>query len=159
MSGDVKGGINYALVKRHYDADDYVSLIDPTTGMVLLNGIPFTATQDYYVVGTLAYLNDVNVADFERGWCLFAHGQPAAPAFLAPILAALGVQWPTETPAFEAKDILFRSDQDCWVRFEGASRVRQFIPANTWMRFHRRCFIFFVTSAGVDGTLRVWIEG
>lgn len=159
MSSDFQGGTNYALLKRHYDCDDYVSLIDPATGFVLLNGIPFTAAEDYYVVGVLAYINDATVVNVERGWTLFAHGQPAAPAFLIPILAAVGITWPAQVPAFEAKDILFWADQDCWVRFEGSLRTRHYIPANTYMRFHRRCFMFYVMSAGVDGTLRAWIEG
>lgn len=159
MSSDIAGSINYNLIKRHYDCDDYVSLIDPTTGFVLLNGIPFTAAEDYYVVGTLAYMNDPTVANFERGWTLFAHGQPAAPAFLVAILGALGITWPAKMPAFEAKDILFRSDQDCWVRFEGSSRTRHFIPANTFKRYHRRCFMFWVQRSTANGTLTVDIEG
>lgn len=159
MSHDVQGGLNYALLKIHYDCDDYVSLIDPATGFVLLNGIPFTATEDYYVVGVAAYINDANVVNVERGWTQFVHGQPAAPVFLAPILAAVGITWPAIVPAFEAKDILFWADQNCWVRFEGSSRTRHYIPANTYMRFHRRHFMFYVMSAGVSGNLRCWIEG
>lgn len=159
MSSDVQGGLNYALLKRHYDCDDYVSLIDPATGFVLLNGIPFTAAEDYYVVGVLAYINDANVVNVERGWTPFAHGQPAAPAFLIPILAAVGITWPAQVPAFEAKDILFWADQDCWVRFEGSVRARHFIPANTYKRYHRRCFMFWVQRATADGILRVDIEG
>ena len=159
MSQDVKGGQDYSLTRRHYDCDDYVSLIDPATGFVLLNGIPFTAVEDYYVVGVAAYINDTTVPDPLKGWTLFAHGQPAAPAFLIPILAAVGITWPALVPAFEAKDILFWSDQDAWIRFEGSSRVRHFIPANTYIRFHRRCFMFWVQAAVNPGTLRVWIEG
>jgi len=157
MSLDVRGGLDYALLKKHYDCDDYVSLRQ--NGVTVLNGIPFSAVEDYYVVGTMAYLNDPNVVDVERGWCLFSHGQPAAPTFLQPFLAALGVEWPSEVPAFEAKDLLFYADQDCWIRFEGKDRVQHFIPANTYMRFHRRCFMFFVVRDTVSGTLKVWIEG
>lgn len=157
MSSDIKGGMNYALMKRHYDADDYPSLI--VGGVAVLNGIPFTATPDYYIVGTMAYLNDSTVADIERGWTLFTHGQPAAPTWLAPFLATLGVAWPVSTPAFEAKDLLFWADQDCWLQFVSSNRARQYIPATTYMRFHRRCFMFFVTRDTVDGTLRAWIEG
>lgn len=144
MSFDVTAGINYALVKRHYDTDDYVAL-------------PFTAVQDYYVVGTMAVLNDVNVIDPLRGWCLFTHGQPAPPAWL--VALGLGGIWGPFMPAFEEKSILFLSDQDCFVRFEGAARVAHFIPANTLMHFNRRCLMFFVTRSTVNGTLRVWIEG
>lgn len=146
MSWDVAGGVDYARLRRHYDCDDYVE-------------IPFTSQEDYYVVGTMAYLADPGVADPERGWTTFAHGQPSAPLFLQPLLAALGVEWPDEVPAFEAKDLLFYADQDCYVRFEGKNRVQHFIPANTFMRFHRRCFIFFVVRKSANGTLRVWMEG
>lgn len=159
MAQDLRGGTDYALVRRHYDNDDYVSLIDPATGLVLLNGIPFTQVEDYYVVGTMAYLHDPTVADVLKGWTPFAHGQTAPPTFLAAILTALGVAWPAQVPAFEAKDILFLSDQDCWVRFGGPTRVRHFIPANQFIRFHRRCFMIFVQRVAVNGTLRVWMEG
>ena len=157
MSEDMKGGTNYALVRSHYDCDEYISLV--VGGVIFLNGIPFTATEDYHVIGSVAYLNDTNIPDPLRGWTLFTHGQPAAPAYLAPILAVLGVTWPALVPAFESKDILFWADQDAWVRFEGASRARHFIPANTYMRFHRRHFIFWVQQVTVPGTLRAYIEG
>ena len=158
MSHEFEGGLDYARLKRHYDADDYPSLL--VGGVAVLNGIPFTATPDYYIVGTMAYLNDTTVANAEYGWTLFTHGQPAAPAWLAPFLAALGVTtWPVQVPAFEAKDILFWADQNCWVQFVGSSRTRHYIPANTYMRFHRRCLMFWVTRDTVSGTLRCWIEG
>jgi len=158
MSHDIAGGLDYALLKRHYDCDDYTSL--RVGGVTFLNGIPFTAVEDYYVVGTFAYLSDPTVPNAERGWTLFTHGQPAAPAHMALFLAALGITaWPAQLPSFEAKDILFWSDQNAWIRFEGASRVPHFIPANTYMRFHRRHFMFWVISDGVNGTLRAWIEG
>ncbi len=157
MSEDVKGGMDYALLRRHYDCDEYVSLV--AGGVILLNGIPFTAVADYHIVGSVAYLNDVNVPDPLKGWTMFTHGQVAAPAYLAPILAALGVTWPALVPSFESKDILFWSDQDCWIRFEGSNRNRHFIPANTYIRFHRRHFIFWVQGATVPGNLRVDIEG
>lgn len=163
MSHDVQGGLRYALLKRHYDCDDYVShpdMVNIYTGTAL-NGIPFTITAPtFYVVGLMAYLNDTAVVDVERGWTPFTHGQATAPAWLAPFLVALGVTWPTQLPAFEAKDLLFYSDEDCWLRFEGASRVRHFIPAETYMRFHRRCFMFWVISdTAALGELRAWIEG
>ena len=146
---DVKGAIDYGLIKRHYDADDYAS-------------IPFTANQDYYIVGTMAYLSDPSVYNILDGWTLFTHGQPIMPAWLATLIAA-GIiptfAWPAQFPAFMGKDILFLSDQNCLVRFKGSSRVQHMIPANTYMRFHRRSLMFFVQSAGVDGTLNVWIEG
>ncbi|GAG83453.1 unnamed protein product [marine sediment metagenome] len=42
MSEDIRGGIDYALLKRHYEADDYTSL--RLAGVTYINGIPFTAT-------------------------------------------------------------------------------------------------------------------
>jgi len=158
MSFDIASGIDYAQLKRHYLCDDYSSL--RVGGVTFLNGIPFTATETYYVVGSFAYLSDATVPDFWRGWTFFTHGQPAAPVYLAPFLAALGITaWPAQLPSFEAKDMLFWADQNCWVRFEGSSRVQHFIPMTTYMRFHRRHFMFWVVSDGVNGTLRAWIEG
>jgi hypothetical protein len=157
MSYDIKGGLDYALLKRYYDCDDYVSLRQ--AGVTLLNGIPFGTDETYYTVGLMAYLSDPSVVNVERSWCLFAHGQTAAPTWLAPFLVALGITWPSEVPAFEAKDILFYATQDCWVRFEGSSRVQHFIPKNTFMRFHRRCFMFWVQRDTVDGVLYAWLEG
>lgn len=157
MSHNLQGGLRYALLKRHYDCDDYVSLLQ--NGVVLLNGIPFTATPTYYISGLMAYLNDPTVVDVTRGWTLKTHGQIAAPAWLAPFLAALGITWPAQVPAFEAKDILFYATSDCFIQFEDASRVRHFIPANTYMRFHRRFFMFWVVQSAAPGVLRVYIEG
>lgn len=148
MSVDVRGGIDYALMKRHYDSDDYVV-------------IPATAIQEFYIVGLMAYLSDQNVVDPFKGWTIFTHAMQTAPAFLAPVLAALNVVWPAQVPAFEAKDILFEAvGADINIRFEGNSRVQHLIPAGTTRRFHRRCFMFFVQRAAlVNGILRVWIEG
>ena len=158
MTYNIAGGLDYALLKRHYDCDDYTSL--RVGGVTFLNGIPFTATEDYYVVGTFAYLSDPTVPNFERGWTLFTHGQPAAPTHMLPFLAALGITtWPASLPSFEAKDILFWADQNCWIRFEGSSRVQHYIPQNTYMRFHRRHFMFWVQADIALGTLRAWIEG
>ncbi len=158
MSYDIIPGFDYAQLKRHYICDDYTSL--RLNGVTFLNGIPFTATETYYVVGSFAYLSDPAVPDFWRGWTQFTHGQPAAPAYLAPFLAALGITtWPAQLPSFEAKDILVWSDQNCWIRFEGSSRVQHYIPQNTYMRFHRRCFMFWVQQDTNPGVLRCWIEG
>ena len=159
MSEDYVSGLNYALLRRHYDLDDNVVVRDPATGVALVLGIPFTATPDYYVSGLCAYFADTNVFDVTKGWTLYTHGQPAPPAFLAPILAALGITFPAAVPAFEAKNTLFYSDQDCWVHFEGRTRVSQFIPANTFFRWKRRWFMIWVERVTADGTLNVWIEG
>ena len=158
MSLDVLGGTNYALVKNHYDADDYTSL--RLSGVTYLNGIPFTATQTYYVVGTFAYLADINVIDPLVGWTAFTHGQPAAPAYMLPFLAALGITtWPTALPSFEAKDIEFYATEDCWISFVDSPRVQHFLPAETYRRYHRRCFMFFVVRDTADGVLRAEILG
>jgi len=166
MSTDIYGGLKYALLKRHYDADDYTSL--RISGTTYLNGIPFTATQTYYVVGMFASIADINVVDPYVGWTSFTHGQPAAPAYmLTPVdfLAALGITtWPAVLPSFEAKDLEFWASEDCWISFVDSPRVQHFLPAETYVRYHRRCFMFFVVrepdiAGGVDGVLRVKIEG
>jgi len=169
MSYDIKGGQDYALLKRHYDADDYTSFRIPGLEAFWFNGLPFTATQDYYVVGFLAALHDPSVFDYDKGWTLYQHGQQAAPAWLTSafppplvptILTQLGLSpWPPALPSFEAKDILIWADQDCWLSFADSPRVQHFIPAEDYIRFHRRCFMFFVVSDGVDGNLRVYMEG
>jgi len=159
MSLDYVGGIEYSKLRRHYDCDDTVVVRHPTTGATLVNGIPFTSTPDYYISGLCAYLADSDVVDVERGWTTFAHGQDAAPSFLQAILAALDVTWPDEVPSFEAKKTLMFADQDCWVHFEGKTRVSQYIPANTYFVWHRRWFMLWVERVTVDGTLKIWIEG
>lgn len=153
----MQGGLRYALLKRHYDCDDYVSL--ESDGVMLINGITFTATPTFYISGLMAYLNDTTVPNLERGWSLFTHGQPAWPVWLAPFMAAAGIAWPVQVPAFEAKDTLFYSTEDCWIWFEGSSRVRHFIPANTYFRYHRRWFIMWVVRSTTSGILRAHIEG
>ena len=144
MSTDAQGGIDYASLKRHYDADDYAA-------------IPFTVAEDYYVVGLMAYFSDATVIDIERGWGICAHGQTNYPTWAA-ALGLVGAA-PTEFSSFEAKDILFLATQDCLVRFEGSARVQHFIPANTPMHFHRRCNILFVVRSTADGVLQCWLEG
>lgn len=139
---DVTDGIDYARLKRVYEADDYVSMA-------------FTATEDYYIVGLMAYVSDTTVADLFAGWGLYRHNQAASPIFL---VALLGPTLTAEVPSFEAKDILFLSTQDCYVRFDGVSRVQHRIPANTYMHFHRRCNMIFVVGA-IAGTLEAWFEG
>jgi len=149
MSIDLAGGLNYPLLKRHYDADDHVAIAS-------------TANQDYYTVGTMAYLSDPTVFNPYIGWTIYAHGQAAMPTWLATLIA-FGIiptfTWPAQVPAFEAKDLLFHCDQNCLVRFEGPSRIQHYIPQNTYMRFHRRCFMFFVQRDTIDGVLRCWLEG
>jgi len=150
--------VDYSLLKRHYDCDDYISLV--VNGVTFLNGIPFTANQDYYVVGLMAYLHDPTLIDIYRGWTQYTHGEAQAPTFLQPFLATLGVStWPAVVPAFEAKDILFYATEDCWVQFEDGSRVRHFIPKEDYIRFRRRCFKFHVTRSTINGVLRAYIEG
>ena len=90
MSSDTKGGLEYALLKRHYDNDDHVQL--SFAG-------PFAGVQQSYVVGTMAYLADTTLPTTKLGWTLYT---PLNPFPL--IYQALGV---TQGPAFEAKDILF----------------------------------------------------
>lgn len=161
MSKEEIAGIDYAKNKRHYDADDYVA-ITFTTG-----------SQTFYVVGLMAYINAPTtivawITDatepYKYGWCMFTHGQRAAPTWFpaagaAVLLATLNATWPTAVPSFEVKDILFYATEDCLVRFGADDRVQHYIPANTYMRFHRRCFVFFVRGLTTSGTLYAWMEG
>lgn len=158
-SRNFEGGIDYALLKRHYDMDDALTIRDPATGIVVLNGIPFTAIPTFYVIGYCAALTDPTVIDVLRGWTPFAHGQAAPPAYLAAILAALGITWTAEVPAFEAKDIEFYATEDCFIRFEDSIRVEHFIPRETYRRFHRRHLMFWVVRDTQDGVLRFDVEG
>jgi hypothetical protein len=139
---DATDGIDYTRLKRLYEADDYIE-------------IAFTLVEDYYVVGLMAYLLDTNVPDLFTGWSLFRHEQPGSPAFLA---ALVGPTLPVEVPSFESKTMMFLCDQDCYIRFEGASRVQHYIPKNTFMTFNRRCNMFFVMGL-IAGTLKVWMLG
>ncbi|GAG83449.1 unnamed protein product [marine sediment metagenome] len=111
-------------------------------------------------MGLFAYLADINVIDPLKGWTAFVHGQQATPAYLLPFLAALGiVTWPSELPSFEAKDLEFWASEDCWISFVDSPRVQHFIPAETYVQYHRRCFMFFVVQDTNPGVLRVKIEG
>jgi hypothetical protein len=149
-SGREVGGLDYNLLKRQFDNDDYAP------------DIPFTATQDYYTIGTMAYISNPTlyspIMGSVTGWILFKHGQAAAPAWFSSISGTPAV-WPSPSPAFEAKDIMFYATTDCYVRFGGATNVQHLIPALTYVRFHRRCLIFFFQQKSAPGTLRVWIEG
>jgi hypothetical protein len=132
---EVKGNIDYALIKNNFNADDAV-------------GINLTAVQDYYVVGLANYLSDTTVPDVEAGWGLFAHGQAAAPTFL---VGLVGPVLPVEVPSFQAKLMrMVAVDStgvvcDAYLRFDKAIRVQHYVPA-TWTTFNRRCNIFFVTA-------------
>lgn len=140
MSGNIKGGMDYALLKRHYDNYDYVQL--SFAG-------PFAGVQQSYVVGTMAYLADPTLATTKLGWTLYT---PTAPLPL--IYQVLGV---TQGAAFEAKDILFYASQACILSFDSPTRVTVAIPATTFMRFHTRHFVIYALQAG--GTLDIWMQG
>jgi hypothetical protein len=145
MSSDFEGPIDYARIKRHYDNDDYVAL-------------SFTTNQDYYTIGTQAYLSNQNLPTTNPGWIVFASLQPAVPSWFA--TAYSGVPWPgSGVPAFEEKTIMFYASAACYVRFAGSTNVQHLIPANTYMIFHRRCFMFFFQGVSTTGTLNVWIQG
>jgi len=70
--------------------------------------------------------------------------------------AAVPGAWPNDEPA---KDVLLYADQDCYVRFNRGDAVQHLIPADTYMRFQRRCTVIYVVRVSVDGTLRCWLEG
>ncbi len=166
MTQRVFGGIDYPLVKRHYDLDDYVEI-----GFSAVENNPLVARQaaivlaiatgsagpilSPYTIGTMSISNDpTQVADpllaATRGWFLFTPASIGIPNPNPP---------PTYLPSFEVKDLLFHSDENCWLRFEGSTRVRHYIPADTYMRFHRRCFTFWVVRDTTNGVLRAWLEG
>ena len=157
MSENISGGVDYSKILTTFLCNDACTL--RSSGVTYLNGVPFTATQTYYISGLMAYLNYNDVVDVNRGWVSFTHNQPAVPAWLNPFLVTLGVSWPKVVPAFEAKDTLMYATEDCWVSFDGPDMVPEFIPANTFMRFRRRWFILFVVRDSANGTLRIWIEG
>ena len=134
------GGIDYSALKRHYDNNDYAQLIFAG---------PFANVQQSYVVGTSAYLADTTLPTTKLGWTTYT---PTAPRPL--VYQALGL---TTGPAFEAKDILFYATAACVVRFGSPTAVAVAIPANTYMHFRTRSFVFYAVQAG--GTLDIWIEG
>jgi len=140
MSQDVLGGMDYALLKRHYDNYDYVQLIFAG---------PFANVQQSYVVGTMAYLADTTLATTKLGWTAYT---PTAPLPL--VYQALGL---AQGASFEGKDILFYASQACTISFDSPTRVTVAIPATTFMRFHTRCFVIYATQGG--GTLDIWMEG
>jgi hypothetical protein len=132
---EVKGVIDYAIIKTNFNADDAV-------------GINLTAVQDYYVVGLANYLSDTTVPDVEAGWGLFKHGQTGAPTFL---VGVVGPVLPVEVPSFQAKMMRMVSVDstgvvcDAYIRFDKATRVQHYVPA-TWTVFNKRCNMFFVTA-------------
>ena len=168
MSLDVQAGIDYALLKRHYDNDDYCEIafdgteVHPVTARSLPIAAAFNAglpsgtpalfpMLSPYIVGTWAIVHDPTLLTTVPGWSTTPARTEAA--ILNPNPP------PTYLPCFEAKDLLFHSDKDCWIRFAAPNRVQHFIRANTYMRFHRRCFIFYVIQDTTEGTLKVWMEG
>lgn len=140
MASDVKGGMDYALLKRHYDNYDYVQL--SFAGL-------FANVQQSYVVGTIAYLADPTLITIKEGWTLYT---PLVPLPL--VYQALGL---TQGPAFEAKRTQFLATQACLICFDAPNRVQVAIPANVLREFYIRHFVIYATQAG--GTLDIWIEG
>ena len=140
MSKDVKGGLEYALLKRHYDNYDYAQL--SFAG-------PFASVQQSYVVGTMAYLADTTLPVTKEDWTVYT---PTAPLPL--VYQAAGL---TQGPAFEAKDILIYASVASVVSFDSPTRVTVAIPATTFMRFRTRSFVIYALQAG--GTLDIWCEG
>jgi len=134
------GGTDYATLKRLFENYDYVQLTFAG---------PFANVQQSYVVGTSAYLADTTLPTTKLGWTVYT---PAAPLPL--VYQAAGL---TQGPAFEAKDLLLYATQACTVSFDSPTRVTVALPANTFMRFHTRCFVIYATQGG--GTLSIWSEG
>ena len=129
-------------IGSRYMANDYVAM-------------PYTAVQDYYLVGLAAVLANPAVPDPAKGWSLFTHGQPAAPVFLV----AFFPFWPAQVQSFDAKDVLFRSTTDCLIRFEGPTDVPHPVPANQWVRYRQIFKLIYVARSTANGTLTMRIEG
>ena len=140
MSSDVAGGEDYAQTKRHYMLNDYVAM-------------PFDGTQDYYPVGSRAFLSNRPIFDLSKGWCLHRHDQPNPPIFFG------FLPWPDPSPSFEAKRFLFRPNQRCLIRFCNINSVQHEIPPNVTSEFRQRCFTIFAQSVATAGTLRMSVEG
>ena len=60
---------------------------------------------------------------------------------------------------FKSESLLFRCDQDCYVRFGGDASLQVKIVADTWFEFDKKATRIFVTRITTDGTLDVWAEG
>ena len=140
MSQDISGGVDYSLLKRHYDNIDHVQL--SFAG-------PLANVEQSYVVGTSAALANSTLPTTKPGWTIYI---PTAPLPL--VYQALGL---TSGPAFEAKDILFYATQACAISLDLPTNLPIPIPANTFMHFHTKHFVFYATQNG--GTLDAWIEG
>ena len=134
------GGTDYATLKRLFENYDYVQL--SFAG-------PFANVQQSYVVGTSAYLADTTLPTTKLGWTTYT---PTAPRPY--VYQALGL---TTGPAFEAKDILFYATVASVISFDSPTRVTVPIPANTYKRYHTRCFAIYATQNG--GTLDIEMEG
>jgi hypothetical protein len=139
-SSEIFGGFDYSALKRHYVNIDHVQL--SFAG-------PLANVEQSYVVGTSAYLSDTTLPTTKPGWTIKT---PIPPLPL--IYQATGI---TQGPAFEAKDILFYATQACAISFDSPTRLPIPIPANTFMHFHTKHFVFYATQNG--GTLDAWIEG
>lgn len=71
--------------------------------------------------------------------------------------AAKAGSWPS---GVVAKQLRFFATQPCWVRFNDADAVPQFIPATmNPLPFTKRVSKLYVFQHDTPGTLHVWIEG
>lgn len=61
--------------------------------------------------------------------------------------------------SFAALSILFYADQDCKVRFNGASRVQHKINSGAYISFDRRVTKIYIVRDTVNGTLQIWTTG
>lgn len=169
-SVDIIGGHNYAITKRHYDADDFTQI-----DFGALNAIGVFA--DYYLVGLNAAAAEPNIIDVNAGWVLYTHGQPAFPAMTQLTALVLGITLPALTPqlpAFEAKEIQFYADADFFVQYGTTSNYTEhrnsivptptttphIIPANTLVTVRRRTFMLFISPVTPgDGTINISMFG
>lgn len=70
--------------------------------------------------------------------------------------AARTKSWPSGALA---KEIQFYATQACWVRFNYADAVAEYIPAGLPLRFFGSVSEFYVYRDTADGILHAWIEG
>ena len=60
---------------------------------------------------------------------------------------------------FTATRLVFRATQNCWVRFNGESRVQHFIPLGVDREFKLKVSVFFIVQDTLAGVCDVYMEG
>jgi len=60
---------------------------------------------------------------------------------------------------FRAEKICFQADEDCYVRFNGASAVQVLIPKEDIWEFEKKTVRIYVVRVSANGNLDIWAEG